>query len=75
MAYVYTACTVHVTISSTGGKFRPVANFMELHALTLAAHSYALLMEYMKTAYKAGDAGYMSQLKKALYWTLPVLCL
>ena len=28
---------------STGGKFRPVSNFTKLHALTLAARSYALL--------------------------------
>ena len=44
MAYVYTACAVHVTIFSTTGKFRPISNFMELHALTLAARSYALLI-------------------------------
>ena len=42
MAYVYAAC---VTIFSTGGKFRPVLTFMELHALTLAARSYALLTQ------------------------------
>ena len=35
---------VRVTIFITGGKVRPVSNFMELHALTLAARSYALLM-------------------------------
>ena len=29
----------------TGGKFRPVSNFMELHALTLATRSYALLSQ------------------------------
>ena len=34
---------VRVTIFSTGGKFRPVSIFMELHALTLVARSYALL--------------------------------
>ena len=34
-----TACAVCVTIFSTGGKFQ---NFTELHALTLAACSYAL---------------------------------
>ena len=39
------ACTVHVTIFSTGGKFRLVSNFTELHTLTLAARSYALLGE------------------------------
>ena len=30
----------YVTIFSTGGKFQPVSNFTELHALTLVAHSY-----------------------------------
>ena len=43
MAYVYAACTVCVTIFSTGGKFQTVSNFTELHALILAARSYALL--------------------------------
>ena len=43
MPYVYAACPVHVTICSTGGKFRPVSNLMELHAVTLATCSYALL--------------------------------
>ena len=47
MAFVYVACTVHVTNFSTGGKFRPVSNFAELHALTLAARSYALLCAHM----------------------------
>ena len=32
-----------VTIFSTGGKFGPVSNFTELHALTQVAHSYVLL--------------------------------
>ena len=41
-AYVYAACTVRVTIFSTGSKFRPVSNFTELNNLTLAARSYAL---------------------------------
>ena len=45
MAYVYAACAVCVTIFSTGGKFRPVSTFMELHTLTLAARSYALLIQ------------------------------
>ena len=38
MAYVYAqaVCTVCVTIFSIGGKFQPVSNFTELHALTLA---------------------------------------
>ena len=39
-AYV---CAIRVTIFSTSGKFQPVSNFTELHALTLAARSYALL--------------------------------
>ena len=33
MTYVYTACTVCVTIFSSGGKFRPVSNFTELQLL------------------------------------------
>ena len=37
------SCAVRVTIFSTGGKFRPVSNFTELHTLTLAACFYALL--------------------------------
>ena len=45
MAYVNAACTGRVTIFSTGGKFRPVSNFTQLHALTLAARSYALLSQ------------------------------
>ena len=36
MADVYTACVQYMF------KFRPVSNFMVLHALTLAACSYAL---------------------------------
>ena len=47
VAYVYSACAVHVTIFSSGGKFWPVSNFTELHTLTLAAHSYALLLGYI----------------------------
>ena len=43
MAYVKSGCAVRVTIFSTGGKFRPVSNFTELHAHTLVARSYALL--------------------------------
>ena len=38
------ACAVRATLSSTGDKFRPVSNFTELHALTLAARSYTLLV-------------------------------
>ena len=44
MAYVYATCVVRVTIFSTGGKFRPVSNFTELHTLTQAARSYSLLI-------------------------------
>ena len=40
MASVYAACAVHVSIFSTGNRFLSVS---ELHALTLAAHFYALL--------------------------------
>ena len=42
MAY---ACAVCVTIFSSGGKFRLVSNFMELHALTLAARPVSNFME------------------------------
>ena len=38
------ACAVCVAIFSNGGKFRLVSNFMELHALTQADHSYVLLV-------------------------------
>ena len=35
------------SIFSTGGKFRPdYGLLLELHALTLVAHSYALLVKY-----------------------------
>ena len=39
------ACTVCVTIFSTGSKLRLVLNFMELYALTLAACSYAVMTQ------------------------------
>ena len=42
-AYVYAACAVCVTIFGTGGKFQLASNFIELRALTLVAHFYALL--------------------------------
>ena len=48
MVYVYASCAVHVTIFSNGGKFHPVWNFMELHALTQVARSYALLYKAIK---------------------------
>lgn len=47
MAYVYAACPIHVIILSIGSKLQPVSNFTELHALTLAARSYALLYVHM----------------------------
>ena len=54
------ACAVCVTIFITGSKFCPVSNFMELHALALAACSYVLL-HYMSviflTSFGCGWAG------------------
>ena len=47
MAYVNTACAVCLSIFSTGSKFRLVVNFMELHTLTQAIHSYVLLVIYV----------------------------
>ena len=44
MAYVYTTCTGHVTIFSTGGKFQLVCNFTVLYAIIQAGRSYALLL-------------------------------
>ena len=41
---VYAACPVQIATFNTGDKFRPVSNFTELHALTQAVHSYALLV-------------------------------
>ena len=54
MDNVYAAYTGHATIFSTGSKFRPVSNFTELHALTLAAHSYVLLLGALATKLAAG---------------------
>ena len=50
MVYVYTTCTVRVTIFSTGSKLQLVSNFTELYALALtrAAHSYALFHKPIK---------------------------
>ena len=43
--YVYAACAVRLTILVlVVRKFQPVSNFTELHTLTLAAHSYVLLV-------------------------------
>ena len=47
MAYVYAPCAVRATTFSTGGELRLVSNFMEVHALTLAAHSHVLLHTVM----------------------------
>ena len=47
MVYVYAQLCMHVAIFSICGKFRPVSNFTWLHALTLAACSYALLYVIM----------------------------
>ena len=46
MAY-FNAAAQGVTIYSTSNKFCPVWNFAQLHALTLAARSYALLLHYI----------------------------
>ena len=61
MAYVYAACAVRVTIFSTGGKCRLLSNFMELHALTLAARSYetleTLIIKYSHGPHSGGCVG------------------
>ena len=50
MASVYAACAVHVAIIfSTGDRFLSV---LELHALTLAARSYALLPQALFIIFK-----------------------
>ena len=38
---------MHVTIFSTGGEFRLVSNFPELHTVTQATRSHALLICHM----------------------------
>ena len=43
MAYVYTTCTVCVTIFSARGKFWPFSNFKELHTPISATRSYSLV--------------------------------
>ena len=45
MTYLNAAYAVHVT---TGGKVQLVSYFMELHAITQAANSYALLTIYVQ---------------------------
>jgi len=42
MAYLYATSAVCITIFSTGGKFHPVSNVMQLHALTQVTRSYLL---------------------------------
>ena len=37
--------TVTIFLVNTCGKFQPVSNFTELHAVTLATRSYALLVD------------------------------
>ena len=64
ITYVCTVRAVCATIFSTSGKFRLVSNFTELHALTPAARSYALLLRYM--------GGTKSSNHKA--WQPPNLC-
>ena len=44
---VHMACAVRVTIFSNCDKFRLVSNFMEFHAVTLAARSCVLLFPCM----------------------------
>ena len=46
MAYFYAACTMHVTIFSTGGKFCLVSNYT---LLLKVAHSYVLLHTDIET--------------------------
>ena len=66
MAYVNAACARHVTIFSTGSKFRPVSNFTKLHALTLAARSYVLLLnQWMRPSYILGILLYRYL---SMYW-------
>ena len=43
-AYVYVQLCIHVTIFSNGSIIPTSFKFTELHALTLATHSYALLV-------------------------------
>ena len=61
MVYVYATCTVCVTILSTGGKFQPVSNFTELHALTQAIHSHALLSAH--TVYTSSELKMQHELR------------
>ena len=56
MAYVNAPSAVCVTTTSTGGKFSPVSNFMELHVLTLVAtliRSWPLLIQFSITTITA----------------------
>ena len=53
--FCYVACTVHVTIFSTGGKFCPVSNFVQLHALPLATCSCA---EYISATFSQQETSF-----------------
>ena len=49
IAFPYKLLAAQYYYFSTGGKFQPVLNLTYLHALTLATHSYVLLMAvYMR---------------------------
>ena len=52
----YAACTVLVTICSTGSKFCPISNFATLHALTIASRSYVLLTWTYVPAWKRNQS-------------------
>ena len=54
--FCYAACAVHVTIFSTGGNFHLISNFAGLHALTLAARSYVLLICTYVPAWKMNQS-------------------
>ena len=69
---VYTACAVcvlavRVTILRTGSEFRPVSNFTELHALTLAARSYALLPDAIDSS-STNEMTCLEALKETFQW-------
>ena len=56
------SCAVRVTIFSTGGRFRLVSRFTELHTLTQAARSYVLLYTLCNQRRwgEAWEQGYMA---------------
>ena len=57
MAYANAACAGWVTIFSTGGKFHPVLNFIQLYALTLPARSMRSCSDYGQFCKMAGLSG------------------